>query len=373
MVEDGRFEIFLVAAPGLEAALAAEARARGFSDATAIAGGVTLSGGWADVWRANLAIRGATRVIARIGSFRALHLAQLDKRARRLPWADVLRTDVPVRVEATCKSSRIYHSGATAQRIARAINETLGTPIERDAYVTVMARIEDDLCTIGVDTSGEILHKRGHKEAVNAAPMRETMAAMFLALCGYQGSEPLVDPMCGSGTFVIEAAEMATGLKPGRSRDFAFEQLTTFDAAAWAAMRAGSDKRAASPAFRLYGSDRDGSAIAMSRANAARAGVGDLTAFRQCPVSELERPEGPSGLVIVNPPYGTRLGEAARLKPLYRALGQTLLDRFSGWRVGLITSAPDLARATGLPLKPPSAPVPHGGIRVRLYQTDPLG
>lgn len=373
MAQDGEFEIFLVTAPGLESVLQSEARQKGFRDATAVAGGVTLSGGWTDVWRANLEIRGATRVIARIGSFRAMHLAQLDKRARRLAWAEVLRADVPVRVEAACKGSRIYHSGAAAQRISRAIHETLGTPVSNDAEITIMARIEDDLCTIGVDTSGEILHKRGHKEAVNAAPMRETMAAMFLGMCGYDGSEPVLDPMCGSGTFVIEAAEIAAGLKPGRARSFAFEKLETFDADAWAKLRAGSATRSRTPAFMLHGSDRDEGAIAMSRANAARAGVGDLIVFRQHPVSELQAPDGPAGLVIANPPYGTRLGEPARLKPLYRALGQTLLERFAGWRVGLITSEADLARATELPFKAPSAPVPHGGIRVRLYQTGPLG
>jgi len=235
-----------------------------------------------------------------------------------------------------------------------------------------MVRIESDVCTLGVDTSGEILHKRGHKEAVNTAPIRETMAALLLGLCGYDGNEPVVDPMCGSGTFVIEAAEIATGLKPGRARHFAFEHLATFDAAAWATMRTGCDERAAISDLKFQGSDRDGAAVAMSRANAARAGVGDLTVFRQHSVSELEAPAGLPGLVIVNPPYGARLGDASKLKPLYRALGQTLRDSFSGWRVGLITSESDLARATGLPFKPPSAPISHGGIRIRLYQTAAL-
>ncbi len=205
-------------------------REKGFKGARAVPGGVTVKGGWPDVWRANLEIRGAGRVLARIGSFRVLHLAQLDKRARRFAWGDVLRKDVPFRIEASCKSSRIYHSGAAAERIERAIREELGATASPEAEVCIRARIENDLCTLGVDTSGELLHKRGHKEAVNKAPMRETLASLFLRQCGYDGTEPVVDPMCGSGTFIIEAAEIAAGLKPGRSRHFAFEQLANFDA-----------------------------------------------------------------------------------------------------------------------------------------------
>ena len=160
MTTDAEIEIFLVAAPGFEAALCAEAREKGFAGPTAIDGGVIVRGGWPEVWRANLEIRGASKVIARIDAFRAFHLAQLDKRARRLAWGEVLRRDVPFRVEATCRKSRIYHSGAAAQRIERAIKEAFGAPASPDAEVTIKARIEDDLVTISVDTSGEMLHKR---------------------------------------------------------------------------------------------------------------------------------------------------------------------------------------------------------------------
>lgn len=372
-VDSGEFEIFLVAVPGLEVALLAEAKEKGFRDPKVVKGGVTLSGGWREVWRANLELRGATRVLARIGSFRAMHLAQLDKRARKLPWNEILRPDVAFHVEASCKSSRIYHSGATAQRIERAIREELGAPVSAEAPIAVMARIEDDLCTVSVDTSGTLLHKRGHKEAVSKAPMRETMAAMFLRQCGYSGTEPVVDPMCGSGTFVIEAAEIAAGLLPGRARPFAFEQLATFDSGAWNDLRKKSSTTYAKAAdVKFFGSDRDAGAITMSRANAERAGVAAMTEFQQHAVSDLKPPEGPAGLVIINPPYGARIGESSHLRPLYRALGRTLIERFKGWRVGLITTELPLAKATELPFKPPGAPVTHGGLRVRLFQTAAL-
>lgn len=370
MSSDDAFEIFLMSPPGLEPELRAEAKERGFKAPKTVTGGVVVTGNWREVWRANLELRGCGHVLARVGSFRAMHLAQLDKRARKFPWGTLLRKDVPVHVEASCTRSRIYHSEAAAQRIARAITEELGTPLKKDAELVIKARIEDDLCTLSIDTSGESLHKRGHKEAVGKAPMRETLASLFLRRCGFDGREPVVDPMCGSGTFIIEAAERAAGLNPGRARHFAFEQLANFDAAAWEAMRSSGALRP--PEVRFFGSDRDAGAVRMARENAARAGVAGFTSFRQQAVSDLVPPEGPTGLVIVNPPYGTRIGDKKPLFALYGALGQTLLQRFKGWRVGIITTDAALANATALPFKPTAPPVLHGGLKVTLHQTAPL-
>jgi putative N6-adenine-specific DNA methylase len=363
-------EILLVTAPGLETELMSEVRELHFASPKAVTGGVLIRGNWEEVWRANLEVRGAVRVLARIGSFRALHLAQLDKRARQFAWKKFLRPDVAVGVEVTCRKSRIYHSAAAAQRIETAIKEELGAPIDSQAELCIKVRIEDDLCVISIDTSGEALHKRGHKEAVGKAPMRETMAALLLRKCGYNGAEPVLDPMCGSGTFVIEAAEIAAGLKPGRSRSFAFEHMAGFDAAAWRRMKRSGE--AAVPPFRCVGNDRDAGAVRMSRANAERAGLAAFTQFVQRSVSDLEPPEGPPGLVIVNPPYGLRIGDKKPLYALYGALGQTLSKRFMGWRIGLVTSDASLAKATGLPFLPPGPQILHGGVRIQLFQTAPL-
>lgn len=364
------FEIFLVTAPGLEQALWAEAREKGWKSARFVPGGVTMKGSWPDVWRANLELRGATRVLARLGSFKAERMPELESKALKFPWSRTLRRDTPVRVEATCRQSRLYHSGAVKERFERAIRENLRAKIADDADVSVMIRLENDLCTVSVDTSGDLLHKRGHDKAVNQAPIRETMAALLLRQCGYTGTEPVLDPMCGSGTFVIEAAEIAAGLAPGRSRTFAFAQLATFDEAAWREIR--NKPPAAVPPLRFTGTDRDDAAIAMSKSNAERAGVSDLTHFRKCVISELTRPDGPPGLVIVNPPYGARIGDKSKLQALYRAFGETMRREFSGWRVGLVTSEKSLAEATGLPFEPPGPPVNHGGLRIKLYRTGPL-
>lgn len=364
------FDIFLVAPPGLEPLVAEEAREKGFADPRAVPGGVDIKGGWPEVWRANLVLRGPARVLVRVAAFRAMHLAQLDKRARKVDWGSVLRSDRPVKVEATCRKSKIYHAKAAAQRVSRAISETLGCPISGDAEIVVKVRIDDDLCTISLDATGEALHKRGHKPAVGKAPMRENLAALFLRQCGYEGTEPVVDPMCGSGTFPIEAAEIASGLYPGRSRGFAFEGLAGFDRAAFAALKAGGQPR--TPEARFYGFDRDAGAVRNAADNAERAGVGAWCHFTRQAISDLEPPEGPPGLVIVNPPYGERIGNRRLLFSVYGALGKTLQERFGGWRVGLVTSDGGLAKATGLPWLPSDSPVAHGGLKVTLWRTGVL-
>jgi putative N6-adenine-specific DNA methylase len=367
---DTDFEIFLATAPGLEAVLAEEAAQHGFTNPIASNGGVTITGGWPEVWRANLVMRGANRVLARIGSFRVMHLAQLDKRARKFPWGNILSPDVPVRVDVVCRKSKIYHAGAATQRIETAIKEELGAVISKEAALKIMVRIEDDLCTISVDTSGELLHKRGHKVAVNKAPMRETLAAMFLRQCGYDGSEPVVDIMCGSGTFVLEAAEIARGLAPGRSRSFGFEQFNNFDADAWAAMKATQTPHETD--LRFYGSDRDAGAVRMSAANAERGGVDGITTFNMHPLQEAVPPEGPKGLVMINPPYGARIGNKKILYSVYAGLGTVLKTRFRGWRVGMVTSEPSLAKTTGLKFLEPLPSVSNGGLRINLYRTGVL-
>ncbi|MEC3863133.1 class I SAM-dependent RNA methyltransferase [Mesobacterium sp. TK19101] len=370
MTTETDLEIFIVATPGLEPALLDEVREAGFAGATQGPGGITFRGGWPDVWRANLVLRGATRVLVRIGAFRAFHLAQLDKRARKFPWGDVLRKDVPIKVEVTCKASKIYHAGAAQQRIERAITETLGAQIAADAGLVLKVRIDDNLVTFSVDSSGESLHKRGHKQAVSKAPMRETLAALFLRQMGFDGSQSVVDPMCGSGTFLIEAAEIAAGLNPGRSRSFAFENLSSFDATTWAALK--TPRPLVAPSLGFFGSDRDDGAIRSSETNAKAAGVSYWCQFTRAAVSDLTPPDTRPGIVIVNPPYGERIGNKKLLFGLYGALGATLKERFSGWSVGIVTTDAGLVKATGLPILPPGPPVAHGGLKVRLFRTAAL-
>ncbi len=367
-----KLDLFLVCPPGLEPHLMAEAEALGLGELCLMAGGVAARGSWTDVWRANLMLRGATRVLVRIAEFPAKHLSLLDKRASAVDWKAWLKRDVPVRVEAVCRKSKIYHSGAASERVAKAITAVAGAPISDTAELKVQVRIDHDLCTISLDTSGDPLFKRGHKPAVAKAPLRENLAALFLRACGYEGTQPVLDPMCGSGTFLIEAAEIASGLAAGRSREFAFERLPGFDEAAWSAICAEVASSASRPAQSFTGFDRDPGAVKAAIANVDRAGLSDLVEISRRAVAELKAPNGPAGLVIVNPPYGARISNQAALRSVYRTLGQRLKADFKGWRVGIVTSAPALAKATGLRLDA-GPPVDHGGLTVKLYQTTITG
>ncbi|MCC6304879.1 MAG: class I SAM-dependent RNA methyltransferase [Rhodobacteraceae bacterium] len=366
------FEIFLVAPPGFEPLLRDEAEAAGFPAPVAVPGGVSLRGGWPEVWRANLELRGAARVLVRIAAFRALHLAQLDRRARRIDWAALLPPGAAVKVEASSRGSRIWHAGAAAARVLGAVAAATGARPGRleEGALRLLVRLDDDLCTLSLDSSGEPLHRRGIKLEVGPAPLRETLAALLLAACGWEGRTPVLDPLCGSGTIPIVAAEIALGLAPGRARAFAFERLAGFDAAAWAALRA--RPRLARSEARMGGADRDAGAIRRAAANARRAGVEARLDLRQGAISDLVPPPGPAGLVLTNPPWGVRIGERRPLMALHGALGAVLRARFAGWRVGIVTADEGLARATGLPFAPPGPPLSQGGIAVRLWQAGPL-
>ncbi len=359
------YDIFLVAPPGLEHLVAAEARDCGFQGVTQVPGGVNVTGPLADVVRANRELRGPARVLLRIASFRAMHLAQLDKRSRKVDWASIIPQGSALHVEASCRKSKIYHNKAAAQRVATAASEAIAGTVDADAVIRLKVRIEDDMVTISIDTSGDALHKRGHKGAMGKAPIRENLAALCLRACDFRPDEPLVDPMCGSGTFPIEAAELAAGVIPGRSRGFAFDHLAL-------------DVDPVPPVppiaatTRFFGFDRDQGAVKSAADNAAQAGVADWTRFACQPLSDLTPPTPQPGLIMINPPYGGRIGNKKQLYGLYGAFGQIVKDRFAGWRVGMVTSEPSLAKATGLDWADPVGPFPNGGIRVTLYRSECL-
>ncbi|MCR9068206.1 MAG: class I SAM-dependent RNA methyltransferase [Rhodobacteraceae bacterium] len=362
--------LFLVTLPGLEPELAAEAVRQGFAGVTPLAGGVAVDGDLAEAARANRELRTAVRVLWRVAGFRAMHLAQLDKRSRKVDWAGILRPEVPVRVEAVCRKSRIYHHKAAAQRVAGAIGAA-GVPVSAGAGIVVKVRIEDDLCTISIDTTGEPLHRRGHKAFVGKAPLRETMAAAFLWRLGFDGTQAVVDPMCGSGTIPLEAAQIAAGLVPGRSRAFAWQGLAGGDAPGLSGEGAGDDAglrylESKEGGGRFFGFDRDAGAVRGAAENAERAGVAGLCHFACQPISDLQPPGGAPGIVLVNPPYGARIGQRKLLFGLYGSLGSVLQERFAGWTVGIVTSDAGLAKATGLDLTDEGS-VAHGGMSVTLW------
>jgi putative N6-adenine-specific DNA methylase len=372
--------LFAVTAPGLEAVCAAELAALGMAG-DAVEGGVAWRGGHESLYRANLWSRTASRVIVRVGEFRARTFAELERHAARLPWTRFLVGGTAVALRVTSRKSKLYHSDAVAERVARVLAAEAGADAsvvngageddEDVAAQLVVIRFVRDVCTVSIDASGRLLHRRGYRQAVAKAPLRETLAAAMLLASGWRGTTPLVDPLCGSGTIAIEAALMARGIAPGLAnaqrtpRKFAFERWPGFDASLWSDV-AWAARVVIRPdsAVAIVAADRDGGAIAAARANAERAGVQGDIAFVQRPLSSLEPPAGP-GHLVTNPPYGVRVGEHRELHALYAALGRVARQRLAGWTVALLSADPRLDAATGLPLAALLA-TRNGGIPVRL-------
>ena len=351
----------------MEKVLIEELRELEFQDLVPIIGGVEFSGDWYQVWRANVYLRTATRILVRLGEFPAVHLAQLDKRAHKFPWQDHLKAQHPVRVEVVSRKSKIYHARAAAERIENAIIHTVGNRISKDSDICIKVRIEKNLVKISIDSTGDGLHKRGYKSYTGKAPIRETLAAAFLRMCNFDPSEPLIDPMCGSGTFVIEAAEISVGMAPGRKRAFTFQKLKSFESELFKMVTL-NYKMVPKLESTFFGYDRDNGAIKNSMQNAHAANVSHITNFNSQSISDLVPLSNDRGLIILNPPYGARIGDKKKLYPLYAKLGMVLRTNFSGWRVGLITSDGSLARTTEIKFSFVSEPINHGVLRVKLYQ-----
>jgi putative N6-adenine-specific DNA methylase len=375
--------LFAITAPGLEAICAAELRTLGIAAAPE-PGGVAWEGGLADLHRANLWLRTASRVVVRVATFRARSFIELERHARRVPWERWLTPGRAVRLRVTSKKSRLYHEGAIAERLlgfmedhvgglgvtsaAKGAEEEAEEPGDAQLFVVRVAR---DEFTVSADSSGALLHLRGYRQAVAKAPLRETLAAAMLLGAGWDGAAPVLDPMCGSGTLPIEAALIARRIAPGLARAdrepraFAFAAWPGHDAEGWA--RAGAEARdailPAAPAP-IAGSDRDAGAIEAARANAARAGVSDDVGFEARPVSALEAPPGP-GLLVCNPPYGMRVGESDALRNLYAALGRTARARCPGWTLALLGADRKLEAQVGVGFTE-AFRTSNGGIPVRL-------
>jgi putative N6-adenine-specific DNA methylase len=231
----------------------------------------------------------------------------------------------------------------------------------------VLVRFDHDVCTLSLDTSGAHLHKRGYRLETAKAPLRETLAAALLAEAGYRGDAAFVDPLCGSGTFAIEAALIATRAAPGRLRAFAFERWPSHDAGAMRLLRDAADARRRPAPAPIVASDRDEGAVGAARRNAERAQV--AIDVRHHALSD-SHPPANAGLLLTNPPYGARVGDPGRLRDLYATLGKLASRRYAEWTVGFVTADPRLARASGLAFTRSTPPLPHGGLRVKLYLRD---
>ncbi len=393
-VQRRRERWFVVAAPGLEPVVVEEVgRLPGAAKLRAVAGGVELEGDLETGMAANLRLRAATRVLLRAGEVKAREFSKLRRLVARLPWERWVPATAPlrpVRVQASASQCRLYHTGAVAEAVLAGMSDRLklaltaakGRASDEDVEqvaadeIRVLARGVGDVWTLSVDSSGELLHRRGWRTEAGAAPLRETLAAGVLALAGYDPARPLVDPMCGAGTIALEAAAWARGQAPGAGRRFAFEQWPSFDVERWQRLRAAPATPVSAPL--VWAWDRDPKAIERVRGNAARAGLTEALALAVArlggtpgvdPPAVLEQLRaatgGLPGLVVVNPPYGKRLGTTGEAARLVRALGRTLRASFPGWRAAVLL--PDVSWASALGLTDVQRhPLRNGGLRVHL-------
>ena len=369
--QPGRERLFVSTSPGLEPALLDELR-EWVRSARGVRGGAEVEAPPGTHQTLNLHLRTATRVLLRVASFEAGDFRALEMGLARVRL-DPFRGPRPVRIEAVAHRSRLSHSGRLRETAAKAWELPVDLANSEDPLgdeTLVQLRLEDDRCTVSVDTSGEILHRRGYRQEVSRAPLRETLGAGILRLATYRGDEPLWDPMCGSGTLAIEAAWIALRRAPGGDRSFAFQRWSGYDAAAFEAARAAARRRELpAPPAAIHASDINAGALGTARRNARRAGVLEHLQIRRADVTHpSELPPEPTGLLVTNPPYGKRVGDAGDLAPLYVALGALLRERLPRWRAAVLV--PDLRLERALSLEVEDAfELLNGGIRCHLLVT----
>jgi putative N6-adenine-specific DNA methylase len=337
-------------------------------------GGITFKGDLKALYRANLHLRTASRILARLGNFfYATTFPELQKRASRLPWERFLTPGQPICMRVTCHNSKLYHSDAVARSVGDGLEERLGKPsplvrveaeIEGHRPQLIIVRLTDDKCTVSVDASGELLHKRGYRLAVAKAPLRETLAAALLMASGWDKTAPLLDPFCGSGTIPIEAAQMALAIPPGLNRRFAFMDWPNYDERLWLSIKDQIPSSAYNIPLSILASDRDAGAIKMAQENAERAGVEQTIEFKCQAVSSITPPPGP-GWVVTNPPYGLRIRDGKDLRDLYAQLGNVLRKHCPGWQVTVLCNDLVLLGQMHLELDT-SLGFVNGGIGVRV-------
>jgi putative N6-adenine-specific DNA methylase len=338
---------------GLEELLAAELLALGATDIELLTRAVKYRGDKALLYKSNLHLRTALKVLVPFTSFYAHHENQLYKRVRQVEWEQFMTPHQTLAIDATTNSEIFHHSKFTALKTKDAIVDQF-----RDRYgirpsvdvdnpdLRLNVHIHDKLVTLSLDSSGNTLDRRGYRLSRTEAPINEVLAAGIVLLSGWNGEGQLLDPMCGSGTFSIEAAMMAANIAPGKRRDFGFERWRDFDGALWSQIKADAQHAERKFKGRILCSDLDPTAVDVSQQNARRAGVERMIDFRTIDFFDA-KPTTESGTMLFNPPYGERLQED-NIVEFYQEIGNQLKHHYAGHTAWIISANADALKHVGL-------------------------
>jgi putative N6-adenine-specific DNA methylase len=367
-------ERFFVSCPrGLEGVLAQELASLGVERPEPASGGVGFAGEFALGAWLNLTSRIATRVLWQVGEGGYRNEDELYRLARDIPWPRHFAVERTIRVDVRAQRSPLRSLEFAALRVKDAVCDRFRAQLgARPSVDTVAPQVrlwvflQERRARIYLDLSGEPLYRRGFKRSTVAAPLKENLAAGILILTGWRPDELLVDPMCGSGTFLLEAAMAARGIAPGLARGFALENLENFDPAQWRALRRRAEALRRDLPLRLWGSDVDPAMVAAARDNLAAAGLEEEVHWQVAEVGELVAP-AQEGVLVANPPYGVRLDERERLAVWYPRLGDALKRHWAGWRAWILTADPELPRRLGLKASR-RVPLFNGALECRLLE-----
>ena len=343
--------------------------------ASVTSGGVEFEGRLDDCYRANLNLRLPSRILMRIGTFKSSNFRQLERKIGEIPWELYLHYGGPLKVHVTTKHCRLHHSGAIAERFEQTISARRSPmisgkktqPVAGGGDQNLYIRGLDDFFTLSVDSSGDLLYKRGLKKHAGKAPLRETLAAAALILAGYESSQPLIDPLCGAGTFSLEAALIAKRIPPGWFRDFAFMKWPSFVASRWNYIRRQAESGFVHPAQPLiFASDIDEAACRKLQNCAEKYSLSDAVKVQQTDFFNLDprKLTARSGIICINPPYGHRLGGRLESEKFFLAICDKLKNDYRRWKVALFAPGRKLARA--VPFQTKSYPILHGGLKLEL-------
>ncbi len=343
MTPDTSITLIATAKFGLEAIVKREMIALGFENVLVSPGRIEFTATTADIPQANLWLRCADRVQLKMGQFSATTFDDLFEQTKSLPWEAWITADGQFTVNATCVKSKLQSERTCQAIVKKAIVDRLSNHYQVDwlpetgAAFTVQVTIHKDMALLMIDTSGTGLHKRGYRAQAGKAPLKETLAAALVKLTFWHENRLLLDPMCGSGTILIEAAMIGRNIAPGLSREFASEGWPAIPKTAWhEARQAAQSAILPNVPMQLFGYDNDAHAIEIAKENAHKAGVGDTIAFEQKDVRDLWIDQQ-YGIVVTNPPYGQRMAEFQDLNQIYISLHKTFRKK-KGWSLYVLTA-----------------------------------